>query len=105
MSKVNCWEFKKCQRQPGGNLTGELGVCPASTHEQLNGIHGGRNSGRACWVVAGTFCGGITQGTEAQKQHNCWKCEFFQLVKREETPAPDGFFGTLLGMKRLLERS
>jgi hypothetical protein len=105
MPKHNCWEFKKCERQPGGRLTGELGVCPASTYDGLSGIHGGSRSGRACWVVAGTFCGGVVQGTEAQKEHNCWKCDFFQLVRKEEEIAPQGFSATQLGMMRVLERS
>ncbi len=105
MAKINCWEFKRCERQPGGRLVGELGVCPAAMYEQLDRIHGGRNAGRACWVVAGTFCGGAVQGTEAQKQHNCWKCDFFQAVKLEETPSPVGFSASLLGMKKVLERS
>jgi hypothetical protein len=105
MGKPNCWEFKHCGRQPGGRLAGELGICPASTYKDLHAAHGGMNAGRACWVVAGTFCGGVVQGTAAQKQHNCWVCDFFQAVKREETASPMGFSATLLGMKRVLERS
>ncbi len=105
MSRTNCWDFKNCGRQPGGRLVGEHGVCPAATNDLLNGVHEGKNAGRACWVVAGTFCGGAVQGTEAQKQHNCWKCDFFQLVKKEETSSPRGFSSSLLGMKRVLERS
>lgn len=104
MPKPNCWEFKKCERQPGGRLAGELGVCPASTYEKLNGMHYGKNAGRACWAVAGTFCGGTVQGTEAQKQHNCWKCDFFQSVRKEEEKAPRGFSATMLGMTRVLEK-
>lgn len=105
MAKMNCWEFKKCDRQPGGRLTGELGICPAATDSTLNTIHGGKNAGRACWVVAGTFCGGAVQGSEAQKQHSCWKCDFFQLVKKEESLSPLGFSTTTLGMKSILRRS
>ena len=105
MSKMNCWEFKKCERQPGGRLSGEMGICPASINETLNGIHDGKNAGRGCWVVAGTFCGGAVQGTEAQKQHNCWKCDFFQLVKKEETLSPNGFSASLLGMKSVLKKT
>jgi hypothetical protein len=56
-------------------------------------------------VVAGTFCGGAVQGTEAQKQHNCWRCDFFQLVKKEETSSPLGFSATMLGMKSILRKS
>ncbi len=105
MSKPNCWEFKRCERHPSGKLVGELGVCPASTCNELHGVHEGTNAGRACWVVAGTFCGGIVQGSEAQKQHNCWVCDFFQAVKATENSSPRGFSATKLGMKRALERA
>ena len=104
MQKLNCWEFKKCERETGGRLVSEFGICPATTDQLLDKIHGGKNAGRACWVVAGTFCGGSVQGSEAQKQHNCWKCDFFQYVRKEEEPSPIGFSGTMLGMKRVLER-
>jgi hypothetical protein len=104
MPKLNCWEHKKCERHPGGKLAGELGVCPAATQQNLNGVHGGKNAGRACWAVAGTFCGGAVQGTEAQKQHNCWMCEVFQSVRKEEEPSAQGFSTTLLGMTRGLEK-
>ncbi len=103
MSKLNCWEFKKCERQPGGKLVGELGECPASTTQQLDGAHGGQNAGRGCWVVAGTFCGGVVQGTVAQKEHNCWRCDFFQLVRKEEEKTDQGFSATLLGMMSSLK--
>lgn len=99
---MNCWEFKKCGREREGEKTNELGICPASTEIVFNGANGGKNAGRACWVVAGTFCGGAVQGTEAQKQHNCWKCDFFQTVKKEEASSEKGFSGTALGMIRCL---
>lgn len=102
MENKNCWEFKQCNRQPGGLLAGELGICPASTDMTLNGVHGGKNAGRACWAVAGTFCGGAIQGTEAQKKHNCWMCNFFKQVKNEEGAAEMGFSATRLGMERVL---
>lgn len=82
--KMNCWDFKKCGRERGGSKTAELGVCPAATEARLEGIHAGKMAGRACWVVAGTLCSGREQGTFAQKYHNCEKCDFFILVKREE---------------------
>lgn len=101
--KQNCWEFKSCGRQPGGVKSSEMGICPASTERVLDGIHGGKNAGRACWVVAGTFCGGALQGTEAQKKHNCWQCTFFQRVKQEEKTADSGFSTTMLGMINTLK--
>lgn len=84
--KQNCWEFKKCGREPGGKRAKELGVCPATTEEALDGVHGGENAGRACWVIAGTLCGNTVQGTFAKKFENCEKCEFYQMVRKEETP-------------------
>lgn len=84
MKKANCWDFKRCGREVGGNKVKELGICPASTERLLNGVHDGENSGRACWVVAGTFCGGQVQGTFAKKFENCEQCEFYKSVKQEE---------------------
>lgn len=82
--KKNCWEFKKCGREPGGEHSQELGICPAATEMRLNGVHGGENSGRACWVVAGTLCRGEVHGNFAQKYETCLLCDFFNKVKREE---------------------
>lgn len=95
--KKNCWEFKRCGRQLGGLKSVELGVCPASTEEGLEGVHGGTNGGRACWVVAGTLCGGEVQGTYAKKSHNCRVCNFYKLVEEEEGDKVIGTF-TLMTM-------
>jgi hypothetical protein len=84
MGKQNCWEFKNCGRQPGGRKAEELGVCAAAKTEGHDGIHEGKNAGRACWVVAGTLCGGKVQGTFAMKMANCIECEFYELVRSEE---------------------
>ncbi len=82
--RANCWEHQKCGRERGGVKAYELGICPASTETRLNSVHGGINSGRACWAVAGTFCKGEVQGTFAEKSHNCMKCDFYRHVKSEE---------------------
>lgn len=84
MLKKNCWEYKQCGRQPGGEKTGELGVCPVSTQRQAHSINSGINGGRACWAIEGTLCGGKVQGTFAQKMGNCMECDFYNLVRREE---------------------
>ena len=84
MSKTNCWEYKKCGREPGGSRSAELGVCPAATEHSTNGVNNGKNGGRACWVLTGTLCGGQVQGTFAVKLGNCIKCEFYKLVMKEE---------------------
>ncbi len=38
MGKLNCWDFKKCGRQSGGEKAHELGVCPASTEKRLKWV-------------------------------------------------------------------
>lgn len=82
--KKNCWEVTGCGREPGGKNVKRRGVCPAATDERLNGLHGGKNAGRACWVIAGTFCEGKVQGTFAQKYQDCTQCDFFRQVMMEE---------------------
>jgi hypothetical protein len=86
MSKLNCWEFKKCGREPGGSKVADLGACVAASEARTSGANGGRNAGRTCWAIAGTLCGGVVQGSFATKLANCMQCEFYQLVAREEGP-------------------
>ncbi|HTF99236.1 MAG TPA: hypothetical protein VK654_01455 [Nitrospirota bacterium] len=102
--KLNCWEHKKCGRQPGGQRAEELGICPVTVCCDLNGTHEGQNAGRACWAIAGSLCGGKIQGTYAQKLHNCWTCDFMKSVKVEEETSQFGFSTTLLGMERVREK-
>jgi hypothetical protein len=87
MAKQNCWEFKKCGREPGGVKVAELGICPAAVDKVAHGINGGKCGGRACWALTGTFCGGVVQGSYAQKVGNCLKCEFYMQVRKEEGDA------------------
>jgi hypothetical protein len=84
MSKQNCWEMKKCGREQGGTKSAEMGVCPAYTSSATNGVNNGKNGGRICWAVAGTFCGGKVQGDFAQKSVSCMSCEVFKAIKKEE---------------------
>lgn len=84
MSKINCWEFKNCGREPGGLKVSEMGICPATTETEFNGSNSGINAGRICWLSTGTFCGGQVQGTFAQKEASCMACEFFARVNEEE---------------------
>jgi len=74
----------KCGRGPKGKKIGKMGVCPAAGERRLDTVHGGINSGRACWVVAGTFCGGTVQGTFARKQVACKRCDFYKKVHHEQ---------------------
>ena len=87
-NKLNCWEFMKCERQPGGLLAEERGVCPASIDPTHDGKNGGNNAGRYCWKVAGTMCEnneGKAVGYFAAMLKNCGSCcNFYQKVKTEE---------------------
>jgi hypothetical protein len=82
--KLNCWEYKKCGREPGGVNAEKYGVCSAALETRLDGIHGGKNAGRACWAVAGTYCELQAQGTYAKILKDCMKCDFHRLVVMEE---------------------
>jgi len=42
------------------------------------------SSGRICWAIAGTFCGGKVQGDFAQKSVSCMSCEVFKNIIYEE---------------------
>ena len=64
---MNCWEFKKCGRQAGGDKVAEFGICPAFP-----------DHGQDCAKIAGTFCGGKVQGSFAHKLTNCMQCDFFK---------------------------
>lgn len=92
--KENCWEFKKCGRQPQGLKSKELSVCPASINEKLDGINGGVNAGRSCWVIAGTFCGGEIQGSYAHKLNNCMECDFYKKVRDDQINDPEGYMSS-----------
>lgn len=82
--KLNCWEYMKCGRGPRGAKAKQLGLCPAARERRLDRVHGGVNSGRACWVVAGTYCGGTVQGSFARKRVSCRRCDFYNKVVQEE---------------------
>ena len=97
MTKKNCWEVKGCGREPGGVKAKELGVCVAATEKRVDGVNEGKNAGRACWAVTGTFCGGKVQGSFASKVMNCMNCDFYRQVEKEEGPR-------LASPKKILEK-
>lgn len=82
--KQNCWDYKQCGREPGGKKAEELGVCPAAIEQKINTINSGKNGGRSCWAIAGTFCNGRPNGTFTLNLSTCMKCDFFKNVKAEE---------------------
>lgn len=82
--KQNCWEFNGCGREPGGKHAAEHGECPAAITITANGINNGKNAGRICWAVAGTFSDKKISGDHAQKIVSCVLCEFYKKVEQEE---------------------
>ncbi len=82
--RINCWEVGRCGREPGGDKSAELGVCPVFEAAEYDSINDGRCGGRFCWAIAGTLCHGQVQGTFAQKAMDCMQCEFYALVVREQ---------------------
>ncbi len=84
MRKTNCWEYLNCGRGPGANAGQPWGPCPAASERRAHGVNGGRNGGRACWALAGSFSGRGVCGTLAAKISDCMDCSFFGLVGSEE---------------------
>ncbi|MBA4407714.1 hypothetical protein C0389_10595 [bacterium] len=84
MSAINCWEYKKCGREPGGDKVDELGICPAATEKRADKLNGGVNGGRTCWGVKNTLCGNEVRKVFALHLAKCLKCDFYQLVSDEE---------------------
>ena len=76
----NCWEYMKCGRDGSNNL----GICPAVTEAKAHAVNRGKNGGRVCWAVSGTYCLGKVQGTYAQKVMICSDCDFRKKVQEEE---------------------
>ena len=85
--RLNCWEYMRCERNPEGKKAFEYGICPAASDSSFDGINFGKNAGRICWAVAGTFCGGKVQGTFAEKRGSCILCDFFRMVQKEKSPS------------------
>lgn len=84
MSKLNCWEFMECGREPGGSKVSELGECPAATYTETDGFCDGKNAGRSCMFITGTLCAGTIQGTPKDKSKKCMDCKFFNILRSEE---------------------
>ena len=96
-AKLNCWEFRKCGREPGGANVDALGVCPAAVASSADCINGGKNGGRVCWIISGTMCCGKIEGTFAAKIGDCLRCDFYGKVLREEG-------GQFVSMARILSK-
>ena len=84
MAKLNCFEFQQCGRESSDGFFGDEDTCPTSTKQCTNGVNDGVNGGRACWAIAGSFCGGEAACTFARQVKSCLDCDFYQMVRAEE---------------------
>ena len=85
VSKLNCWEYRRCGREPGGHRVDQLGVCPTAVDHSADMINGGRNGGRVCWTISGHFAAdGEVRCATARELATCMACEFFTAVLKEE---------------------
>ncbi len=57
---TRCWELKNCKMEIRQK-------CP-----------GYQNPEPRCWLITGTWCGGVQQGDARGKLHNCMSCEYFK---------------------------
>ena len=77
--RLNCWEFKKCGREPNGRNVSVSGVCAVATEVSVDGIHDGKNGGRCCWAVISVSHDNLGGGS--CRILECLKCEFYKMVK------------------------
>lgn len=83
-TKMNCWEFMKCGRELGGEKANKLGVCPAATYPHADGLNGGINGGRICWIIVGSYSCQDGMSSLSKKKILCSDCKFHTKVLSEE---------------------
>ncbi|MCI5120779.1 MAG: hypothetical protein D3908_06235 [Candidatus Electrothrix sp. AUS4] len=80
---LNCWEVKKCGREPDGEKVPIYGVCPIATTTSLDGVNGGKNGGRCCWVFIPLLSNIITKSPGCSGGLlECRKCDFYQSIRK-----------------------
>lgn len=82
---LNCWEFKQCGREPNGIHAAELGVCPAASNDDVDGIHSGKNGGRCCWVFKASEARKNGVDSSFCEFTECRRCAFYEIVRRTST--------------------
>jgi hypothetical protein len=87
MKKKNCWEFKNCGKHKSG-VSGDSSPCQVPKMSMYDGVNGGKNGGRVCWIIADSACDGNVQVTFHHKLETCAVCDFYKTVKEEEGGNP-----------------
>jgi len=81
--KKNCWEYMGCGQRSGRKRSQGCTQCPVPEMTNYDGINGGKNGGRICWLITGTLCDEDVQLTFAHKFDTCRKCDFYWTVREE----------------------
>ncbi|WP_339134528.1 MAG: hypothetical protein WGN25_15610 [Candidatus Electrothrix sp. GW3-4] len=81
---LNCWQFKKCGREPGGKNAVNDGVCSVALDIGADGVHNGTNGGRCCWVITNSAYQGDRDGFCLEKSRKCRECDFYLFIKKSE---------------------
>ena len=77
IDKLNCWDFRKCCDKSMSHHASKSIVCPVKKELKANGLNGGINGGRICWVIMDSHC-------KKKAQSVCFQCEFRYKVMAEE---------------------
>jgi methyl-accepting chemotaxis protein len=65
-SGARCWEVQKCSREIQAK-------CPAY-----------QSGEDRCWLIPGTWCGGVLQGDAVSKRHRCMNCPAFSVIAGDQ---------------------
>jgi hypothetical protein len=53
-----------------------------------DGVNGGKNGGRVCWIIGDSVCDCDVQSTFHHKLETCSGCDFYTAVEEEEGGNP-----------------
>jgi len=72
------------RKHSGNNGKKKCSECPVPSNANYNGINGGKNGGRVCWIILGTLCNENQQLVGTRQLEGCADCDFYRAVKEEE---------------------
>lgn len=74
----------KCGEGNGIYDAGHKSACPIANNKTANGLNGGVNGGRICWVIADSCCNEQIPCITNKRKDPCFSCEFRYKVMNEE---------------------
>jgi methyl-accepting chemotaxis protein len=60
--RENCWDVMNCAMEFRSK-------CPGYNAQE-----------KRCWLIEGTWCGGVKQGDAKSKRHRCMNCKAFKIM-------------------------